>query len=121
MPTTDKAELIEQILSAERLHLAQLEQERDVWERSSSAWLKAAIDHNQRAEAAESRVSHLEQENARLRTALETMQRLAKEATNGWACYARRQIEHDDITRLHREIDDLAALLAVPPGGQETP
>jgi len=23
------------------------------------------------------------------------------EATNGWACYAKRKIEHDEITRLH--------------------
>lgn len=30
--------------------------------------------------------------------------RLAKEATNGWACYAKRQAEHDEIARLHREI-----------------
>lgn len=33
--------------------------------------------------------------------------RLAKEATNGWACYAKRQIEHDEIARLHREIANL--------------
>jgi hypothetical protein len=31
--------------------------------------------------------------------------RLAKEATNGWACYATRKIEHDEIARLHREIE----------------
>jgi hypothetical protein len=30
--------------------------------------------------------------------------RLAKEATNGWACYAKRQIEHDEIARLHAAI-----------------
>lgn len=35
--------------------------------------------------------------------------RLAKEATNGWACHAKRQIEHDEIARLHREIADLEA------------
>lgn len=34
--------------------------------------------------------------------------RLAKEATNGWACYAKRKIEHDEIARLHREIDALS-------------
>jgi len=33
--------------------------------------------------------------------------RLAKEATNGWACYATRKIEHDEIARLHRAIDAL--------------
>lgn len=30
--------------------------------------------------------------------------RLAKEATNAWACYARRAIELEEIARLHREI-----------------
>ena len=30
--------------------------------------------------------------------------RLAKEATNGWACYAKRESEHKEIARLHREI-----------------
>lgn len=44
----------------------------------------------------------LEAENARLR-------KLAKEATNGWACYATRTIEHDEIARLHREIDAVLA------------
>lgn len=33
--------------------------------------------------------------------------RLAKEATNGWACYAKRQVEHAEIARLHRDIDRL--------------
>lgn len=33
------------------------------------------------------------------------LRRLAKEATNGWACYAKRKIEHEDIARLHHEID----------------
>ncbi len=35
--------------------------------------------------------------------------KLAKEATNGWACYAKRQIEHDEIARLHRDIAELEA------------
>lgn len=30
--------------------------------------------------------------------------RLAKEATNGWACYAKRKIELDEIARLHSAI-----------------
>ena len=30
--------------------------------------------------------------------------RLAAEATNGWACYAKRDIEHRDIARLHQAI-----------------
>ena len=36
---------------------------------------------------------------------------LAKQATNGWACYATRKIEHDEIARLHGAIDELAAAL----------
>ena len=35
--------------------------------------------------------------------------RIAKEATNGWACYARTKKEHDEIARLHRAIDSLTA------------
>jgi hypothetical protein len=35
--------------------------------------------------------------------------KLAKEATNGWACYARTKREHADIARLHSEIDKLRA------------
>ena len=30
--------------------------------------------------------------------------RLAKEATNGWGCYAKRKAEHENIAHLHREI-----------------
>jgi hypothetical protein len=33
--------------------------------------------------------------------------RLAKEATNGWACYAKRKVEHDNIAHLHHEIAEL--------------
>lgn len=40
-----------------------------------------------------------------LRTAL----RIAKEATNGWACYAKRKMEHVEIARLHREIAQLSS------------
>lgn len=54
------------------------------------------------------------QEIARLRAEVQTLtaerdglRTLAKEATNGWACYASRKIEHDEIARLHREIDAL--------------
>ncbi len=42
---------------------------------------------------------------------LEAALLLAKEATNGWACYAKRKIEHDEIARLHR---DIAALSQAP-------
>ena len=44
-----------------------------------------------------------------------TLIRLAKEATNGWACYAKRKIEHDDIARLHREIDAASKPVAAQP------
>jgi hypothetical protein len=40
----------------------------------------------------------------------EKLRRLAKEATNGWACYAKRDSEHREIARLHAEIDATAAL-----------
>lgn len=33
--------------------------------------------------------------------------RLAKEATNGWACVAKGKIEHDEISRLHRAIGEI--------------
>jgi hypothetical protein len=52
----------------------------------------------------EIRAEVAEAETARLRAALADVLCLAKEATNGWACYAKRKIEHDEIARLHREI-----------------
>lgn len=33
--------------------------------------------------------------------------RLAKEAVNGWACYAKKNVEHDEIARLHSEIANI--------------
>ncbi len=41
---------------------------------------------------------------------------LARRATNGWACYAKREIEHREITSLHQEISKLEAA-AVRAGG----
>ena len=29
---------------------------------------------------------------------------IAKQAINGWACFAKREDEHEDISRLHREL-----------------
>lgn len=47
---------------------------------------------------------------------IEELKRLAKEATNGWACFAKQKREHDEIARLHREIDLCAnRLLALLP------
>lgn len=34
---------------------------------------------------------------------------IARRAVNGWACYAKRDIEHNEITALHREISELGA------------
>ncbi len=36
--------------------------------------------------------------------------RLAERATNGWACYAKRDIEHEEIARLHEAIRRLRAV-----------
>jgi hypothetical protein len=41
---------------------------------------------------------------------LKALQKLAREATNGWACYARTKREQDEIARLHREIDAIASV-----------
>lgn len=49
-------------------------------------------------EIAEARIQQLTEALAKATT-------LAKEATNGWACYARTNLEHNEIARLHREID----------------
>jgi hypothetical protein len=35
--------------------------------------------------------------------------KLARQATNGWACYATREVEHDDIARIHRVLDAMEA------------
>lgn len=40
-----------------------------------------------------------------LRTLTGRTKTLAREATNGWACYAKRNIELDEIYRLHRALD----------------
>lgn len=40
-----------------------------------------------------------------LQAALQRALSLARHATNGWACYAKRKPELDEIGRLHRELD----------------
>lgn len=35
---------------------------------------------------------------------------LARFAVNGWACYAKRDIEHREIARLHKALKELAGL-----------
>lgn len=50
------------------------------------------------------------------RKELELVLTLARNATNGWACYAKRQIEHDEIARLHNAISESERRLsALPP------
>lgn len=56
----------------------------------------------------EPRVAELESRLTSLTQAQHRLMKLAKEATNGWACYAKGKLEHDEIARLHREIDALA-------------
>jgi hypothetical protein len=46
----------------------------------------------------------LKVELAEARAEIARMKRLALEATNGWACRATREIELDEISRLHQEI-----------------
>lgn len=72
-----------------------------------------------RYEVTDARVAELEQErekhNQEASAALASyvegarqivqFRKLAKEATNGWACYARTQKEHAEIARLHTAID----------------
>jgi flagellin-like hook-associated protein FlgL len=48
-------------------------------------------------------------ELAEARAEIARMKRLALEATNGWACRATREIELDEISRLHQEISSLPA------------
>lgn len=43
-------------------------------------------------------VAGLTAQNRRLRT-------IARQAANGWACYATRKREYDEIARLHEAID----------------
>jgi len=50
-------------------------------------------------------VTKLELEMGAVRVQVAQALRLAKEATNGWACYAKRKIERDHIVRLYQEIN----------------
>lgn len=43
-------------------------------------------------------------EIARLQAALAKTKKLALEATNGWACFALRDCELDEISRIHAEL-----------------
>jgi hypothetical protein len=55
--------------------------------------------------------SEVDQRIADLTARLQTAERalsLARRATNGWACYAKRDIEHREIADLHREISEVA-------------
>jgi hypothetical protein len=47
--------------------------------------------------------------------------KLAREATNGWACYAKRQIEHNEIARLHAALNAHEAALSPSDGSGQAP
>ena len=53
-------------------------------------------------------VAALTEERDTLRQQIEEALTLARQAVNGWACHARRDIEHNEIARLHKRIDVLA-------------
>lgn len=56
------------------------------------------------------------------RKELELALTIAKNATNGWACYARRQNEHDEIARLHNAISESERRLSsLPPVRAQEP
>jgi hypothetical protein len=44
-------------------------------------------------------------------SSLRALVKLAREAANGWACYAKRPIELNEIGRIHRALDELSAAL----------
>ena len=46
------------------------------------------------------------------RDPIEQAIKLAREATNGWACFAKRESEHREIARIHKSLDELDALTA---------
>lgn len=50
-------------------------------------------------------------ENTRLSGLFEKAMRLAREGANGWACFAKTKREHDDIARIHQELNALRAAL----------
>lgn len=74
-----------------------------------SAALGAADFHQQRTVFLEQQVASLSADLARREQEIERLRTLAKEATNGWACYAKSTLERDEIGRLHTEIDRAAA------------
>lgn len=62
-----------------------------------------------RAESAEEALAALRSTVDQIAQERDDALRLAKQAVNGWACYARRKLEHDEIARLHAAIDELRA------------
>jgi hypothetical protein len=97
----------EELLDSEpwfRNLLAARELVADLASRRTRHHLLAGIDEAIRRLRASSPAAHAERPDV-----IAAAVRLAMEATNGWACYAKRKIELDEIGRLHRELKALRA------------
>lgn len=64
---------------------------------------------------ARGKAAGIAEERAKRDLARGMLRSLATQAVNGWAIYAKSELERQDILRLHREID------AVSSGSEETP
>jgi len=71
-------------LEAAEATIASITADRDHWKRTAELW---------RVQCSEDRAT------------LASLRKLAKEATNGWACFAKRKNELDEIGRIHAAID----------------
>ncbi len=82
--------------------------------------LLSGSEHDRRV--AEAALTASRAETAALRAQVKECARIARFAINGWACYAKRKIELDDIHKMHGELD--LALAPTPPAQpqpEETP
>lgn len=80
----------ERLANTERIAATKVGADRDSWLEDMAYWMDIVSDL--------AALGKKDEQIARLKT-------LAKQATNGWACFARRDIEHDEIARLHQAID----------------
>lgn len=67
---------------------------------AAEAFYGVDVEHAAGRELARQLV-RMESKNHALEMLLKQALTLATEATNGWACYAKRRAEHDEIARLH--------------------